>query len=85
MGAERWRWQKGKSNRELQRVVHLEQAMEVIAQEDHAAAPHPVEPLRPAQHAEDDLVDGRARPQEQPGLGGPERHLHQSAPFGHEA
>jgi hypothetical protein len=70
---------------EPQRVVDLEQGVPVVRQEDDAATPHRVKPLGAAEHAEDDLVDGRTGPQEQPGLSRPDRHLHQSPPFGHEA
>lgn len=75
----------GHTVRELQRVVHLEQSVPVIGHEDDTATPYRVESLSPAEHAEDDLVDGRTRTQEQPGLGGTDRHLHQGFTFGHEA
>lgn len=44
-----------------------------------------MESLSPAHDAEDDLVQGRARPQEQSGLERPDCYLDQGAPFGHEA
>ena len=54
---------------ELQRVVHFEQGVPVVRHEDDTATPHRVEPLSPAEHAEDDLVDGRARAQDRPAAG----------------
>jgi hypothetical protein len=33
----------------------------------------------------DDLVEGRARAQEEPGLERPDGHLHERAPFGYKA
>src|SRR5688500_19487978 len=59
--------------------------MPVLRHEHDTTAPHLIAPLGPAQHAEDDLVQDRARPEEHPGLVGPDGHLHQSPTFGHEA
>ena len=44
-----------------------------------------VESLGASQDASDDLVEGRARAQEEPGLERPNGHLHERAPFGYEA
>jgi hypothetical protein len=71
--------------RELQGVVYPQQGMKMIREADQTAAGHSIEPLGSAHDAEDDLVQSRARPQEQSGLERPDCHLHQSAPFGHEA
>jgi hypothetical protein len=44
-----------------------------------------VEGLGAAQDASDDLVEGRARTQEEPGLERPYGHFHERAPFGYKA
>jgi hypothetical protein len=41
--------------------------------------------LGTAQDASDNLVQGRARAQEEPGLERPDGHLYQRAPFGYKA
>jgi hypothetical protein len=48
--------------RELQGVIYPQQGVEMIRKADHAAAGNSIEPLGPAHDAEDDLVQGRARP-----------------------
>jgi hypothetical protein len=48
-------------------------------------AAHSIKPLRSAQDPDHPLVQGWARPQEEPGLNRPYGHLHGSAVFRHEA
>jgi hypothetical protein len=52
--------------------------------ENHAAAEHAIAFLSTAEDADDDLVQGRARPQEKAGMPRPDRDLHQGASLGHK-
>lgn len=70
---------------ELLRVVHPEQGMPVRRHEDHTATAHAIALLSPAESADDDLVQGRARPQEEAGLPRPDGHFYLGAPLGYKA
>jgi hypothetical protein len=70
---------------ELVGVVNREEEMKVAGHEDRAMAADRDLGLGAAQDTSDDLIQGRARTQEEPGLDRPYSDLHERAPFGYEA
>ena len=59
--------------------------MVVVRQDDDGRNAHVVDPLSTAEDAEDDLVGGRARAQEETPLDGPGCDLDEGSPLGDEA
>ncbi|MES1242347.1 MAG: hypothetical protein ABUT39_12070 [Acidobacteriota bacterium] len=71
--------------RELSGILHGEEKVIVIAEEDGGMTEDRDLGLGSSQDSSDDLVQGRARSQEELGLVGPDSHLDDGAPFGHKA
>jgi hypothetical protein len=65
-------------------IVHRQQEVEVRAQEDRGMAADWEAGLGSAQDSYDDLIQGRARTQQELGLVGPDSHLDDGAPGGHK-
>ena len=59
--------------------------MVVVPEDDHGHNAHVVEALGTTEDAEDDVVDSRARAQEETALDGPGRDLDEGSPLGDEA